>query len=76
MNVYNLDTLHFFDNDLLCFFIKECSYCIGRAVDLFEKMQWLDVGGSPKQRNAILSGQCHNVILWIIPSPYYFCDGC
>lgn len=75
MNVYNLDTLHFFDDVLLCLINKECSYCIGRAVDLFEKMQRLVIGGSPKQRNAILSGQRHNVILWIIPSPYYFCDG-
>lgn len=76
MNVYNLDTLHYFDDVLLYLIIKECSYCIGRAVDLFEKMQWLDEGGSMKLHNAILSGQRHNVILWIIPSPYYFCDGC
>ena len=56
--------LYFFDNVLLCLIIKECSYCIGCAVDLLEKMQRLDVGGSAKPRNAILSGQRREVVCY------------
>ena len=58
------NTLHFFDDVLLCFLIKKRSYCIGCAADLFEKIQRLCISGSAKPRNAILSGQRREVVCY------------